>query len=99
MESQLLAEISLGKQRNTIPDNRNLGSALLAAESNLKSTPKQPKSPEPITGSNNTPADMLVSELFESFKAKSSKPTPKSLTLDNNQGNLLKEIDNKTVRR
>ena len=51
----------------------------------MKSIPKQPKSPEPITGStNNTPADMLVSELFESFKAKSSKPTPKSLTLDNN---------------
>jgi hypothetical protein len=49
----------------------------------LKSIPKQPKSPEPIS-TNNTPADMLVSELFESFKAKSSKPTPKSLTLDNN---------------
>ena len=31
-------------------------------------------------GASNTPADMLVSELFESFKAKSSKPTPKSLT-------------------
>ena len=80
MESQLLAEISLEKQRNTIP--ANLSSAILEGQSNLKS-PKQPKSPEPI-GSNNTPADMLVSELFESFKAKSSKPTPKSLTLDTN---------------
>ena len=81
MESQLLSEISLEKQRNTIP--ANLGSALLEGQSNLKPIPKQPKSPEPI-GSNDTPADMLVSELFESFKAKSSKPTPKSLTLDDN---------------
>ena len=68
MESQLLAEISLEKKSNA------------TVAQTLKTSPNLP--PQPATDIPASNADMLVSELFESFKAKSSKPTPKSLTSD-----------------
>merc|ERR1712223_904485 len=72
MESQLLAEISLEKS------NSQAQSAAAAASSSTFKTSSASISAN-NTNAEIAPADMLVSELFESFKAKSNKSTTGTL--------------------